>query len=297
MSWKNAFDRSRERVLEALLEDVGGDAFDGYSFSSYVSPIPTFLESIFEDNDEKIIVADFPEKRRVFIAEALTSHSKFYHTLACANILTKQGALTWSLVDAYHCGLLGAKALLSSFGINLFTIGGKTCLVDLWPEHGRREQVKKFENANGKSPDLVRIERTGATMGQREIWSGLERLARIGLSQDAKLEATIRDLDDLVSQKPWESRHAMMYSADRWYWRDDISLPIVTAAEVHARFQKERDVVVLFSVVDAILITVRDIKAKFEDTGNPVNLDRPTWIDDVIPPIAIHQPDFVVSLP
>lgn len=296
MSWARAFDRSRERVLETLANRVPEGAFSEHSFRDYVSPIPNFAASLFADSTENIFVNVLQQKAEVFAAEALSAHSKFHHSLACTNLLSKWGALTWSLLDAYHCALFGAKAILSSYGLSIFTVNGQSCLADLWPELGRRNEIQKFEKAYGKRDSLVRIERTGGTLGQRDIWSGLERVCRIGKSDNTEVEGRLEKIREIIALKPWQNRHSTLYSSDRWQWRDDIVMMQLPEKEVHARFLDGSDVSIVVELVDEMFSLLSLISGQFESVSGGVNVEGPAWISQISTPVAIHQPRAVPTI-
>lgn len=251
-SWAAAGDRIRERRFNDLLNDAERDIGWGYDFTTYRSALPGFVQSILADNAGLAEdVVEFPMKQVLFVSEALTAITKFYHVLACACVSMDHGALTWSTVDAYHASLFGARALLATYGVVPYSLEGRTVLVDLWPEVGRHDYVKSFRKEYGHSTDLIRLMAPSRQLTQGDLWALLKRLSNVADRGDEEQQERLRHLREIIDEKPWQSRHANLYDSASWTWPEDIEFMKASKEEKSARLlTDDRAVATMMELID-----------------------------------------------
>ena len=290
-SWDAVFSKVRDRSVDRIETEIRAVSLGDYSFETYVSAVPELINKNSEDGLKDFDkVLEIPDKRGMFVSEVLYAFSKFFHVLACTNQLSSTGALTWSAVESYHSTLFGAKAFLASFGILTYSTRGATVLVDFWPEFGRREHEKKFRKEFGASGDFVRLMSPNSLLQQKQLWEGVQRLCRVGTSDDVDFEGKLNALASLIDTAPWQVRHANFYSSESWTWPDDITLPSFDAAVIAERLRNHEETRDLMALLDLVFDMAGTLIPKFETVSGLSGLDVPPTVRTyAIPLVAFHS--------
>jgi hypothetical protein len=211
-----------------------------------------------------------PGKRASFAADAMSTLSKFYHVLGCSRLLMSSGAMTWSVSDGYHTSMLGARAILASFGILPYSFPGRTVLVDFFPEYGTKDQRRAFQKATKGIGEPVRLMTPASSplLEQKELWKFIERLSNVAdLTSPTELRL-FPQITELLKERPWATRNKSLYDAVEWIWPDDIGMPPVSPAhQTMLLSTTSSEVLALSSFLDAVFELVSHYEGQF-NAGN-----------------------------
>lgn len=169
------------------------------------------------------IVIDLPDRDVALVTDALTCITKFLHVVQSCRANARRGALTWSVVDAYHAALLGGRAIAATMGVVPYLLGGRSYLVDFRPEFGTPQDRIKFRKTFGRqdSPILILSPRV-PHFEQNDQWHLVSRLLRFAL-HDIEDASRLELLIEAAVNFPGEIRNAVVYDSLKWIWRADSS--------------------------------------------------------------------------
>lgn len=188
------------------------------------SDVPDFLDSEWSGlGQDPDVVFSLPGRDANFARDLLIGLSKFHHVLDCAERARVRGALTWTLVDAYHAAMLGGRVLSSFYGVLSYTIRGRTVLMDYRPELGSADDQKQFARDHRGVDGPVRLLRPAKEkLDQKEAWALLRRLSAINStgrgSEDRHLADEISDVTRVALSSV---RNRILYDSVYWTWNRD----------------------------------------------------------------------------
>lgn len=255
--WSAAGDRIRRRSALAVVRSLEVQTPFDFDPTSSASEIPDFLEQVWDGLTLHDHVADLPGRDVNFARDLLIAVTKFYQVSKCTEQRLASGALTWSLVDAYHAAFLGARAIAAMYGILTYTVRRRTILVDFRPELGSPDEAKRFRREHRGFDEPIRILRpTKALLDQSEAWKLLTRLAAITTDfEDERRFAS--DLSNLSKSPPNQLRNLLMYDSVYWTWPVDFGMVAPPAGWVEDNFDKsDPDVADLLTHLQALTLAV-----------------------------------------
>lgn len=236
--WASAGDRIRRRSALAVIRSLEVQTPFHFDPQSSESEVPDFLEQAWDGLTPHDHVADLPGRDVNFARDMLITVTKFYHVSHCTDQRLASGALTWSLVDAYHAAFLGARAIAAMYGILTYTVRRRTILIDFRPELGTVDEARKFRREHRAFDEPIRILRpTKHLLDQGEAWKLLTRLAAItnDIEDERKFASELADLSKAPSN---QLRNKLMYDSVYWTWPADFGIVSPTSEWIEANFDK-----------------------------------------------------------
>ncbi len=223
--WASAADHVRRRAFDGLVDSLEVEVPFAFDPVASISEMPDYLNDNWElirGSPNQII--DLPGRDANLVRDCLISVCKFFHVLGCSRAQYSRGALTWTIVDAYHASLLGARAICALFGVLSYTVRGRTLLVDFRPEFGAVDHARKFkrEYRNTSSPVRV-LQPTSPLLEQKDAWGLLKRICNVCDRLDTDRHALSR-LSEIADKPLSQLRNRVLYDSVFWQWRADFSL-------------------------------------------------------------------------
>lgn len=236
-SWDAAVNQVRRRAAIEVVRSIRLEPPFEFDPTANPSDISDFLETewerILSSHDT---VLELPGRDLNFARDVLIAATKFFHVLDCARQARERGALTWTLVDAYHAALLGSRAIAALYGVLSYSVKGRTLLVDFRPEFGRVDEVKKFKREHRGISDPIRILRPDKGLfEQRDAWSLLGRLCNVTPDFEGELKR-IAGLSEISEQPLSALRNQILYDSVYWKWREDFELTRADESTLAKRF-------------------------------------------------------------
>lgn len=224
--WNSAADQVRRRAFDDLIDSLEVDTPFLFDPVSSVSELPDYLDdnwsdlSLFQNH-----VIDLPGRDANLVRDTLIALCKFFHVLGCSRYQLQRGAMTWSIVDAYHASFLGGRAFCALCGVLSYTVRGRTVLIDFRPEFGAVDHVKRFRREFKRLDTPVRIlQPTAKFLEQKDAWSLLQRVCNVIDKPNIEQVLFSRFLD--IPGKPVSrTRNKILYDSVFWQWRTDFSVP------------------------------------------------------------------------
>lgn len=225
--WKVAGDHLKRRNVTSIIESLEVETPFNFSRGDVESDVPQFIESAWHElGDAAEKVFSLVGRDINFVRDILISLLKYLHVLHTARQLRFNGALTWSLVDAYHATLLGIRAIAAFHGAVSYNVKGRTVMLDFRPASGAPDDVKKFERDHRSVENPVRFIRpVKDKLEQRDAWYLLLRLCRINNCQNESERSLIDQLEELAPKPISSLRNLILYDSVYWTWFSDFKQP------------------------------------------------------------------------
>lgn len=274
-SWEAAFSKVSRRSLFEVIDELDVEPPFDFSFIDANSDLPGLIEDELSTQSppfERVI--ELPGRDVALANDALVCLTKFLHVLQSGRANARRGAITWSIVDAYHASLLGARALCAFMGMIPYSVRGRTALVDYRPEIGTPQDRKKFRKQYGRpdSPIAVLVPKP-AQLKQADLWKLLKRNL-----QFAKLEEARKEFDEItavIDASGGSLRNAVLYDALAWTRKEDSSTlrePFLCVADINTILAEHPGATALF---DSIFALVQDCALRFRS--------KVTLVPDALP--------------
>ena len=262
--WTGAFKQIRVRNFADLLETAPSQA--EFTFDGDSSLLKEFVAQAWLEDKVANLILNFPERSLEYVRAFLAGYSKFEHVLDCSRCMFARGALTWGLVDAYHASIVGARSISAALGVCIFNLGGRTVLVDLFPDRGSVDHAKQFrkDNKGVEYPIRVLAPTKDKVLEQAKVWALIERLFDLRSFATSEEEVLQISLKDLLKTKPWTDRHEILYDLCSWRWPSDIALAPMQKSDLEVLlFATDQDLIEFNSFVDKIYELNRHYAEKF----------------------------------
>jgi hypothetical protein len=282
-SWEAAFSKISRRGLFDVIDELDLEPPFEFSFTDATSDIPALIDDELTAQSPPLgRIIDLPGRDVALATDSLVCLTKFLHVVQSSRANARRGAITWSIVDAYHASLLGARALCAFMGIIPYTVRGRTALIDYRPEFGTPQDRIKFRKQHGRpeSPVALLVPKT-AHLEQADLW----KLVRRSL-QFAKLNETRKEFDEVLAALDASAgslRNAVLYDALTWTRKEDSSTlrePYLSIADINAALAQLPAPTALF---DSIFLLVQDCAMRFKS--------RVTLRDDTLPRSIVLAPE------
>lgn len=224
-TWESAVDAIRRRTPTDVATSIRVQSPFLFDPAKDTSDMPDFLDTEWKTiSASSNVVIQLPGRDINLARDLLICASKFFHVLDCARQTRARGALTWTLVDAYHAALLGTRLIAALYGVLTYSVQGRAILVDFRPELGSIDEKKRFVRDNRGMDDPIRILRPAKQLfEQKHAWLLVERLCNV--TPDFESERNrIEGLLELARRPLSTLRNQVLYDSVYWTWRADFEL-------------------------------------------------------------------------
>lgn len=221
--WRAASEKIRRRTVLEIAESLAIESPFHFSAVSTQSDTSAYLDSNWDIlAGAPDYVLSFPGRDASYVNDSLICVAKFWHVVERARTNFDLGALTWTVVDAYHACLLGARAISALSGVLSYSLRGRTVLVDFRPEFGSPDDRKAFKKAHGAVDDPVRVLRplNRQLLEQKDTWAVLTRICALSTATDPNKDCYSR-ISSFAEQPLSQPRNMVFYDSVAWLWRTD----------------------------------------------------------------------------
>lgn len=223
--WKSASNSIRQRSSKQIAESLTVEA--PFTFNPVMTPsdTPAFLEANWESlGGAHHHIISMPGRDINLATDILITICKFWHVVESARVNHSRGALTWTVVDAYHACLLGARAVCALHGVLSYSLRGRSILIDFRPEFGRVDEMRTF-NRNYRSIDdpIGILMPSSRQLEQKDSWGLLKRICDMVPSSDP-YKAELSVIAGFAKLPLSQTRNTILYDSVAWVWRQDFRL-------------------------------------------------------------------------
>lgn len=287
--WSTASERIRRRTVLEIADSLAVESPFRFSAVNAQSDTPGYLDAnwdILDDTQDYIL--SYPGRDANYVNDSLICVAKFWHVIERARANFDHGALTWTVVDAYHACLLGARAISALSGILSYTLRGRTVLLDFRPEFGSPDDRKAFRRAHGAVDEPVRVLRPqNRQLEQKDVWAVLKRVCALSTAADPNKAFYVR-ISDFAGQPLSQPRNYVFYDSVAWLWRTDFRLQAEAVSFDHSVNSFDVD-------VDLTLAALNEIfgfsKILLDELSSRIGFDPSTLSD-----IATTEPDQLLKV-
>lgn len=170
-------------------------------------------------NDQRVF--SFPEKQLAYICDSIFLFLKARHVGNRVCELFGSGRSTWALVDVHHASLLFAKSICGFFGVHIYSLKGKSYILDYFPEFGSLDHRKGFSREYRAIAEPARLSGHRGNFEQKDIWEMMRRVIEVCSYPDER-NAYFEFLRNgsLGSHAP--IRNKILYDLREWTFFDDL---------------------------------------------------------------------------